>query len=273
VAWQRKEFEKAGAEFTKSLQQDPNQGQISYWLANVILAEKKPEKYSAALFSMARAAAYDGPGSLNPQGRQQVKGTFEQLYNTYHGSKEGSEQVLAQAKAAALPPADFKIMSKVDIQKAAIEKEEEFKKNNPMLALWQSIKTELTGPNGAAYFENNMKGALLPGGAGGVKVFTGKLIEARPAGRTTKELVLAVENSSTPDVTLKIDTALTGKMDPGADITFEGIASGYTASPFMVTFDVEKANLGGWKPTAAAPPAKPAATKKAAPKKGATKKK
>ena len=270
VAWQRKDFDKAEVEFIKSLQKEQGQGQISYWLANVIISEKKPEKYSAALYSMARAVAYDGPGSLNPQGRQQVRTTLEGLYNQYHGSKEGLEQVLALAKNAALPPADFKILSKVDIANKKLKEEEEFNKNNPQLALWRSIKTELTGAGGAAYFDSNMKGALLPGGAQGLTKFTGKLIEQRPAGRLTKELVLAVENGTTPDVTLKLDAAVAGKMEPGAEIGFEGVASGYTASPFMVTFDVEKAKLTGWKgvaPAAAPTTKKSGGARKPAPKK------
>jgi hypothetical protein len=84
-----------------------------------------------------------------------------------------------------------------------------------------------------------MKGAQLP-------EFKGKLIEARPESRP-KELVLAIENGTTPDATLKFETPLSGKMEPGAELSFKGIASGYTPSPFMVTFDVQKENLTGWK--------------------------
>ena len=64
-----------------------------------------------------------------------------------------------------------------------------------MLALWKSIKTELTGEGGAAYFENNMKDAALPGGVNGVTKFKGKLVSMTPAVRP-KELVLAIENPS-----------------------------------------------------------------------------
>ena len=47
----------------------------------------------------------------------------------------------------------------------------------------------------------------------------------------------------------------------GTEISFEGIANGHTADPFMVTFEVEKAKVVGWP----APP--PPAKKRVLPKK------
>jgi len=38
----------------------------------------------------------------------------------------------------------------------------------------------LTGANGEQYFSANMKGAEVPGGAGGVQKFKGKLISENP---------------------------------------------------------------------------------------------
>ena len=259
VAMTQKNNAKAEEEFTKSLKSNPNQGQVSYWLGSSILAQKDPKKQSAALFQFARAAAFDGPGSLPAQNRTGVRGYLEKAYVGYHGDKSGLEDLLNLAKGSAFPPApDWKVKSKVDIAQEEADKEEQFKKANPTLALWKSIKTALTGTEGAAYFENNMKGAALPGGAGGVEKFVGKLIEAKPEVKP-KTLVLAIEDGTTPDVTLNLDAPLTGKMEPGAEIGFEGIASGYTASPFMVTFDVEKAKVSGWKPIAPPPAAKKAA--------------
>lgn len=260
IAWQsQKDLPKAEAEFTKSLQTEPNQGQTSLWLATIVLSEKKAEKTSLALFEYARAGMYDGPGALDAANRGKAKTDFENYYTRYHGSHEGMEAVETQAKTAALPPDGFEIVSKAKIaQKNAEEqakKDEEFRKNNPMLALWQSIKTALTGADGATYFDSSMKGAGLPGGANGVTEFKGKLIEAKPEVRP-KVLVLSIEDGKTPDVTIKLDAPLAGKMEPGADIGFQGVASAYTVTPFNVTFDVEKAKITGWK-GAPAPPARP----------------
>ncbi len=250
VAWQQKDLPKAEAEFVKSLQQDPNQGQVSLWLWTIVAGQRKADKYPLALYEYARAANYDGPGALDPATRQKSKTDFEGIYVKFHGSNEGLDALETQAKTAALPPDGFKVMSKAELARdaaeAALKKDEEFRKNNPMLALWVSIKTALSAPDGATYFDSSMKGAGLPGGAGGVTEFKGKLIEAKPALRP-KELILSVQDGTTPDVTLKLDAPLAGKMEPGAEIGFQGVATAYTVTPFNVTFDVEKAKITGWK--------------------------
>ena len=45
---------------------------------------------------------------------------------------------------------------------------------------WTIIKTALTAPDGQDYFENNLKGSMIPGGAGGVVLLTGTLLSAEP---------------------------------------------------------------------------------------------
>ena len=259
VAWQRKDLATAQAEFMKSLQTDPNQGQVSLWLWSVIGAQRKPETYALGLYEYARAVYYDGPGALDAATRAKIKPDFENIYGKYHGSSEGLDALQAQVKTAALP-GDYKILSKADIaHNAAVAqeaKDEELRKSNPMLALWTSIKTALTAADGATYFDSSMKGAALPGGAGGVKEFKGTLIEAKPAVRP-KELTLAIADGKTPDVLLKLDAPLAGKMEPGAEIGFQGVASAYTTNPFLVTFDVEKAKISGWKGAPAAPAKRP----------------
>ena len=261
VAWQQqKDLPKAETEFIKSLRTDPTQGRVSLWLATVVINQRKIEKTSLALYEYARAGVYDGTGALDAATRQKSKSDFENYYTRFHGSNEGMDAIENQAKTAALPPDGFEILSKAKIEQQKMEaeakKEEEFRKNNPMLALWQSIKTALTAADGATYFDTSMKGAALPGGANGVVEFKGKLIEAKPAIRP-KVLVLAIEDGKTPDAELKLDAPLAGKMEPGADIGFQGVPTAYTVTPFAVTFDVEKAKVTGWK-GAPAPPARPA---------------
>ncbi len=114
-----------------------------------------------------------------------------------------------------------------------------------MLALWMTVKGELTGANGPAYFESSVKGALLPGGAGGVTKFKGKLISMTPP-KAPKQLVLGITDASTPEVTLNLDEALAGTAPVGTELEFEGVASSFTAEPFKVIFDVEKDKLAGW---------------------------
>jgi tetratricopeptide (TPR) repeat protein len=245
IAYTRKDWDVAEKELTKVLELDPKQSQVSYWLGVTLLGEAKMEKQPAALYDFARAASYDGTGAMPVADRQQVQNYLNTVYKKFHGSDEGLAQLLATAKTAALPPGDFKIPNLADVQKQKIEAEEAAARANPMLALWKSIKAELTSDSGASYFENNMKDAALPGGVNGVTKFKGKVVSMVPAVRP-KEVQLSIENGASPDVTLKLDSALPGKMEPGGELEFEGVAKSYTKEPFMVTFEVEKAKVAGW---------------------------
>jgi len=255
IAMRNKNNEQAETAFHKSLEMDPNAAQVSYWLGTVILAEKNPAKQSQALYNFARAAAYDGPGALAPAGRTEVQKYLEKAYISYHGSREGLDQLMAQAKTNPLPPADFKVVSKGELVAKAAEEENKLAAANPSLAIWKNVKAELTGANADSYFNEKMKGTLFP-------KMTGKLVSMSPETKP-KELVLAIEDSSgqTADATLKMDASLPGKMDPGSPITFEGTPESYAANPYMVTFSVEKASLSGWKGTNP-PPAKKVTRKK-----------
>jgi tetratricopeptide (TPR) repeat protein len=252
VAMQQKKADAAEAEFAKSLQIDPNQGEVDYWLGNTLRAEKTPEKISQALFYYARAATYDGQGSLNPQGRAQLDDYLRKAYNSYHGQDDaGLNELKNLAKSQPAPPPNFKIKTANEI---AVEKEEEFKKSNPQLALWMGVKKMLTAEGGSQYFETQMKGALVQG-------LKGKVISAKPPVRS-KELVVGLADPNTPEVTLKLDAPLKGKPEIGEDIEFEGVPSAFTPDPFMVTFDVEAAKIKGLtvKPAGPAPVQKKRAT-------------
>ncbi|HEV1286248.1 MAG TPA: hypothetical protein VNU44_13085 [Bryobacteraceae bacterium] len=239
IDWTRKDFARAEVELRKAIELDPKQGQVSYWLADAMLEQNKTnlEKQQPALYCFARAASYDGPGSLPPGDRKNLTAYLNTAYVKYHGSDEGLAQLMADAKTNAIPPAGFQIKSAAQIEKERIEAEQMFDKTHPERALWKDLKAALTSPTGDTYFETNMKDALVPR-------LKGKLVAMSPASKP-KELVLAIENSA-GDVTLKLDGALPGKMEPGGEIEFEGIAKTFTKDPFMVTFDTEKAKLTGW---------------------------
>ena len=204
----------------------------------MLQAEGK-EKYPLGLFYFARAAAYDGANSLNPQGRQQVSDFLKKAYTKYHGSAEGFDQLLQAAKANPTPPGDFKIVSALDLQKAQVEKENAEAAKNPSLALWKNMKEQLAGAEGQKYFDSGVKDALLP-------TLSGKVVSMQPETKP-KTVVLAIEDGTTPDATLKFETALPGKVDPGTVLTFEGVPESFATSPFMITFNVDaKEHLHGW---------------------------
>jgi tetratricopeptide (TPR) repeat protein len=258
IPMQRKDWPAAEAEFEKSLKLNPNNGELYYFMGTSIASEKNPDKMPAALFYFARAATYEGTGALNPAGRQQVLDYLKRAYKGYHGSDEGFDKLLAAAKSASAPPADFNIESAIVIAERKRKQEEEDAAKNPELTLWKNIKAQLTGPDGASYFNSSMKDAQLP-------TLKGKVVRIEPALKP-KTVVLALEDGKTPDATLKFETALPGKVDTGTELSFEGIPGSYTTSPFMVVFTVDKEKLHGWtgKNTPAAPVRRPVkkATKK-----------
>lgn len=256
IELQRKNWEGAEAEFQKSLQIKPNNGEVDYLMGTAIASEKKVEKMPQALFYFARAATYEGPDALTPDGRKQVLAYVQKAYKTYHGSDEKFNDLLAAAKASPAPPADFKIEDAATIADRNAKEQAARDAANPELTLWKNIKAELTGANGATYFESSMKGALLP-------TLRGKVVSLTPALKP-KTIVMSLEDGTTPDATLKFETALAGKVDVGTELSFEGVPESYTASPFMVVFAVEKDKLHGWTGKNAAPApvhhrAKPAA--------------
>lgn len=268
VAMQRKQNEQAEKLFVQLLDKNPSDGEISYWMYTV--TRSNADRQSEALFHLARAASLtQDKGGLPDATRKQVDDFFVKAYNRYHGQDEDALKELRKlALSGARPERSFKIKTQTEI---AVEKENEFRQKNPQLAFWMGIKKELTGPEGEKFFEERVKGAALPGKIEGTE-FTklrGRLVSHKPAANP-KELLVAMdtENPNSPaEVTLKFETALRGKAEPGIDIDFEGAPSAFTKEPFMLTFDVEKNGFAGWPVQAPAPAKKATGVKKAAPKK------
>lgn len=261
----QKDPAKAETELTKTLRADPTNAQASYMLAGVLLGQQKghPEKMPLALFEFARAATYDGPGSMDADTRKNIDTFFTtKAYTPYHGSAQGANEVKALAKVNALPPADFKIESVVEIAQKAEAIRQAAAKENPMLAFWNDIKENLTGDGSAAYWEAMKDAGLPPPGKVPGDKLKGKLVSATPETKP-KELTLAIAGTAA-DVILKLDEPLPGKMEPGGEISFFGAAKEFAKEPFVVTFEVAPTDIEGW--TGKGPAgARPAAGKKAAP--------
>jgi len=238
IAMQRKTWDAAEGEFQKTLAMDPNNAEVVYFMGTVIASEKNPQKMPMAIFYFTRAATYDGTGALPPAGRQQVLDYVKRAYKGYHGSDEGFSDVLTLAKAQAAPPPDYHIRTAKEIADENQKKQEAEDAKDPQLKLWKDIKTQLTAADGASYFGTNMKDALLP-------PLKGKVVKLDPEVKP-KTVVLALEDGTTPDATLKFEMPLAGKVDEGTELTFNGVAESYTANPFMVVFTVDKDKLQGW---------------------------
>jgi tetratricopeptide (TPR) repeat protein len=245
IAMQRKNWDAAEGEFQKTLAMDANSGEANYFMGTVIAGQKKPERRPVELFYFARAATLEGTGALPSAGRQQVLDFVKKAYKGYHGSEEGFNDLLAAAKGQAAPPADYHIRTAKEIQDEKDKAAALDAANHPELTLWKSLKTQLTGTEGASYFESNMKGSLVP-------TLKGKVVRLEPTTKP-KTLVLSLEDGTTPDATLKFEMPLAGSVEAGTELTFEGVPASYTATPYMVVFDVDAEKLHGWTGKNAAP--------------------
>jgi hypothetical protein len=246
----RKDPPREETELTAYLKKDPTQATTSYDLAGAILAQNKtqPQKQPLALYHFARAAAYTGPGALPAAAQKQALDYITKTYTAYHGSSQGLPELLAMAKTNAFPPEGFTIDSTSDIALKKAQAQAAADAANPIFAFWRDLVKEPLIMMGDSYFEQNMKGALLPGDPGkakGFEKFKAKLVSMTPANKP-KQLVLALEKPDVPDVTLKFEEPLAGNMEPGAILEFEGVPDAYTKEPFMVTFLVTPDQLTGW---------------------------
>lgn len=268
VAIAEKDTAKGEAELTKTVEVEPTNTQAAYMLAQLLLGQQKehPDKMPKALYLFARAASYDGAGALPAANRAQVDKFLTGAYGTYHTDAKhpdpkGLAELKTLAKTSALPPADWKLNSIIDILNSEQKAREEFAKSNPMLAFWTQIKEGLMGENSAPYWEA-MNGAAFPGGHDGVEKFKGKLVSATPEIKP-KELTIAVGGDAA-DAKIVLDEALPGMMEPGGEISFSGVAKEFSKDPYIVTFEAEAGDIEGWtgQGPAPAPSKKKAAGKK-----------
>lgn len=235
--------------FRKAMDQYPDAGLVAYQLAAVDLCQQatNPAKAQQAIYYYARAASLPtgGVGGLDPKGQKDIDDYLKKIYTTFHGSDEGLAQLKELAAKSPNPPADFKIKTASEIAAAA---EEEFRTKNPQLATWMGVKGQLSDTNGQQYFESQLKDSDMSG-PNGTKLLKGTLVEAKPACRPTQLLVAIPLPNATgtpvPEITLKLDAALTGKPETGGEIQFNGVPSAFTKEPFMLTLDSEKAKIDG----------------------------
>jgi hypothetical protein len=239
----RKNGPVAQQHFMEALKMNPNSGEISYWLGQTIVAEKKPETYPMALYHFARAAAFDGAGALPAEGRKQVDDYLTKAYTGFHGDTSGLAELKSTAKNQAIPDPNFKVASVREIHEQKLKAEEEFNKNNPMLAQWKNLKA---GLEGEASFFDQMRDAKLPD-------LQGTVVSAGP-----RSVVLAMSDSTTPEVTLNFESPV--RAEVGSKITFKGVAKSFSKEPFMLNLAIdEMRDVQGL--STAGPAKRPAASK------------
>jgi hypothetical protein len=247
-AMQKNDCAAAETAFTKALADNPDSSDAAYSLgrAQLCLYKTQPEKASAAIYEFARAVAID------PAKQATVAPYLEKVFEQYHGKDpEGLRQLKELAAKSPLPPAGFHIQTVTEI---ADQKQAEFEKSNPQLAMWMRIKGKLADTNGEQYFTSDLQGTE-------VQHLRGVLVEARPACRP-KELLVAVPLPDAPqplqtEILLKLDKPLAGKPEPNAEIHWSGAPVAFNKTPFLLTMETEVTNIEGLTTTpCAAPPRK-----------------
>ena len=225
VAMQRKQNEGAEKEFTEVLKLNPASAQVSYWLAQVVLAQAKPDKNSLAIFSFARAATYDGPGALAPEGRQKVDEYLTQLYTKFAGTEDGLAALKSQAKASAFPSAGLEIKS-AGVRK--FEYEKKMRAEHPLRYVFIDLKLNLLGSNGDALW-GDLNGKLTPEMR---LIVVGSEPPERP--RTIRLTSTAGGNT---EVVLNLENRLRSGLRSGSELKFEGVAGALTKEPFRLTLN------------------------------------
>jgi tetratricopeptide (TPR) repeat protein len=239
LAWEdtsKKDTAGAEEQYKDVLEANPNDSGVAYQYGTLLQNDKK---YADALFEYARAATYDGPGSLPADKRQQVLDYFNKVYKDYHGSADGADKFLTAAKTSAVPPPGFQ--PPPSASQTAQEEADNLQKrmdSHPDFKLWETIKTNLTAADGQTFFSNTVKGAEIPGTAvPGVTSFTGTVISVEPPDKPTT-ITLGVEDKNTPDATLTFSEPINPvtPIKTGDQLAFSGVADSYAATPYMLTF-------------------------------------
>jgi hypothetical protein len=244
-ALNRKDCETAQAAALHAQQQFPESAQAAWSLGSALVCQQKahPEFAPLAIYQFARAAALDPRNAMvDPKWQQNtVEPYLQRVYVQFHGEDpEGLAQLKSLASGSPQPPAGFVLKSARQIE---LDRQRLFEEQHPQLALWLRIKGALSDPNGAQYFESELKGSAVP-------KLSGVIVEGKPACRP-KELMIALRTADpklpAAEILLKLDKPLPGKLGGSPEVEWEGVPSSFSASPFLLTMDVETAKLEGLK--------------------------
>ncbi len=246
IALQNKDYPGAEDEFKKFIALNDQNGQVAYWLGTAIASQHKVERTPEALYQFARAASISGPAALSDAGKKTAADYLAKAYAGYHGDDaKGLQDLKDMAAKSAMPPADFKILSVVDIEKAKQGSDEQYLAAHPDIKLWRDLKATLTAADGDAYFDKSVKGAIIP------KVFNAKIVSWTPDTNPT-EIKIAIDDQN-GDAIIKYEKPLHAKLDMNQPITIEGYAEAYSKDPFSITFKGEESHIKGITMEKAAP--------------------
>jgi hypothetical protein len=195
------------------------------------------------VYAFERAAVLDPTLGDPKNDARKIQSFADDSYVKLHGNSDGLAQLKDLVKQSPLPPDGFHIQTAAEI---AQEKEAEFEKTNPQLALWMKIKAALAADNGESYFESELKNSAVP-------QLTGTLVKADSSCHPSTLLVAVPLPDAQPpfraEITLKLARPLAGRPELDAAIRWEGVPTAFTREPFMLTMDTGQSRIQGLKTT------------------------
>jgi len=236
IAWQRGDLAGAEGEFRQYLEKSPKSAEIAVWMGIVSGLEKEPEKQSAGLWLLERAAGQRGEGALPDDQRRQIAALSDGLYAAYHGSSDGLEEFKAAAATNTVPPPGYRIETAAAA--AARHADEELARTNPQLLAWLRIRRQLESPDADKYFTETLKTTPLPR-------LKGTVVRVSPENRPA-EIALSLDQPNAEDVVLKVPVAFRNTAAPGTVLEFEGNADSFEKQPFRLIVQTDHDHIYGW---------------------------
>ncbi|MGH9206167.1 MAG: hypothetical protein ACRD1G_06380, partial [Acidimicrobiales bacterium] len=236
-----KDYDGAIATLTKAGQLNPKDPMPYYWMGIAQVTKPTPD-FDKGLFDLAKASVIS-PNTTS------FKSYLTTVYTDYAGTTDGLQDVITAATNNATPPADFKVMSKVDRQNAANiaaynAEVKEAANRLPPENSFAGIEARLKKPDLAAGEWKKVKGQGFE---------TDGLVTAV----TEKTVDIAVgatdPTSATADVRLVLAAPLTKHLKVGQKITFKGVADAFKpnppdpSAPFLLTLN--EGLIDGYSPT------------------------
>jgi tetratricopeptide (TPR) repeat protein len=223
AALQAKDYKKAQDSLKEVVAADPNNFTNVFLLALAYLEPNPP--VPEGLFWIARAIAL-APPQMPATQLQTYQRYGRGKYIRYHGSEDGWDQLLAMAKTAPAPPANFSVVPAPSPSEQAGMMLQKSTPEQLSFADWQFILTS-GNQQAADQVWNAIKGKAL------------RMVAQVVSATTTSVQIAASEDdiqANKADVELTFATPLTAARvpKPGAQITIQGVPDSYTPNPFLM---------------------------------------
>jgi tetratricopeptide (TPR) repeat protein len=226
-ALQLKDYPSAQKYLRAAVEADPNNVENVYPLALAYLSATPSDDVNG-LFFIARAANL----VADPKGKDSIIKFGHSKYVKYHGSDQGWDDLLTQAKTTPVPPAGYTIKQYVPPtpQEQAAELVKTKKPEAMSFAEWELVLSEGTAEDQDKVW-NSLKGKNL-------QMAEVQVITASP---TKLELAASVDDidQKRADIELSFPSAIPARSLPkeGDKINFEGTPVSYTPKPFVMVME------------------------------------